>query len=74
MSPKKMVAKDSAAKMKKDDRGLRVADPAKLHGHSSSTICTILKKKEEIKKVDVAKGLTKQHPNLVYVVEKLLLV
>ena len=78
MSPKKMVAKDSAAKRKKDtisielkiigkhERGLCVADLAKLYDHSSSTICTIVKK-EEVKKLDVVKGVTmisKQRPNL----------
>ena len=84
-----MIAKDSAAKRKKDiisielkeiigkhERGLGVADLAKLYGRSSSTICTILKK-EEIKKLDVAKGvtmITKQCPNLLEDVEKLLLV
>ena len=52
MSPKKMVAKDSAAKRKKDTisielkiigkhkRGLRVANLAKLYGCLSSTIST----------------------------------
>ena len=66
MLPKKMAAKDSAAKRKKDiisielkiiekhKRGLRVADLTKLYGCSSSTICTILKKKKKIKKLDVA--------------------
>ena len=53
-----------------------MAEFAKLYGHSSSTICTILKQKEEIKKFDVAKRvtmITKQRPNLLDV-EKLLLV
>ena len=75
-----MFAKDSAANRKKDiisielkeiigkhERSLRVADLAKLYSHSSSTICTILKKKKEIKDLDVAKGVTliiKQRPNL----------
>ena len=64
MSPKKMVAKDSAAKRKKDtisielkiigkhERGLCVADLAKLYDRSSSTICTIVTM------------ITKQRPNL----------
>ena len=88
MSLKKMVAKNNAAKRKKDTNsielkiigkhecGLCVADLAKLYSHSSSTICTILKKKEEIMKLDVAKEvtmITKQHPNLLEDVGKLLL-
>ena len=88
MSPKKMVAKDNAKRKKdtisiemkiigKHEHGLRVADLTKLYSRSSSTICTILKKKEEIKKLDVAKGVTmiiKQRSNLIEDVETLLLV
>ena len=90
MLSQKMVAKDSAAKRKKDkiaielkkiigkhECGLRSADLAKLYSHLSSTICSILKKKEEIKKLDEAKGvtmITKQRPKLLEDVEKLLLV
>ncbi|XP_045139357.1 tigger transposable element-derived protein 1-like isoform X2 [Portunus trituberculatus] len=92
MSATRMVAKGGVAKKKKDSisielkkkiiekhevGGLRVRDIAKLYGRPSSTISTILKKKEEIKKLDVAKGITvitKKRPKLLENVEKLLLV
>ena len=48
---------------------------AMQYGRSTSTICTISKKREEIKKLDVAKGVktihsTKQRPKLLEDVEK----
>lgn len=79
MLPKK-IAKDSAAKRRKDaistelkitgklEHDLCVADLTKQYVRSSPTICTILKKKEDIKKLDVAKGvtmITKQLPKLI---------
>lgn len=71
MSPKK-TDKDNVSKRKKDTIsieykkeiigkhkcGVSVADLVMLYGHSSSTISTILKK-EEIKKLDASKGITK---------------
>ncbi|XP_051785430.1 tigger transposable element-derived protein 1-like [Erpetoichthys calabaricus] len=61
----------------KHERGVRVTELAKTYGRSTSTICTILKKKEQIKKLNVAKGVTvtsKHRPKLLEDVEKLLLV
>ncbi|XP_039623765.1 tigger transposable element-derived protein 1-like [Polypterus senegalus] len=61
----------------KHERDVRVTELAKTYSRSTSTICTILKKKEEIKKLDVDKGVTvtsKLRPKLLEDVEKLLLV
>ncbi|XP_018410276.1 PREDICTED: tigger transposable element-derived protein 1-like [Nanorana parkeri] len=61
----------------KYERGMRVTEIARLYKKSTSTICTILKKKEEIRGVDAAKGVTrisKQRPPILEDVEKLLLV
>lgn len=72
MPLKKIVASDSAVKKKKKamaieikkeiidehKRGVRVMEVTKATGHSVSTIYIILKKKEEIKKLDVDKGIT----------------
>ncbi|XP_016070266.1 PREDICTED: tigger transposable element-derived protein 1-like [Miniopterus natalensis] len=61
----------------KYDRGVRVSDLAMEYGMAKSTISTILKHKEAIKSADVAKGvkvLTKQRPQAIEEVEKLLLV
>ncbi|XP_071977828.1 methionine aminopeptidase 1D, mitochondrial isoform X1 [Engystomops pustulosus] len=63
--------------IEKHEAGMRVSDIAKLYSKSTSTICTILKKKEEIKGLDAAKGVTrvsKQRPRVLEDVEKLLLV
>lgn len=63
--------------IEKHERGMRVADIARFYNKSTSTICTILKKKEEIKGLDAAKGVTrvsKQRPRVLEDVEKLLLV
>ncbi|XP_068250614.1 tigger transposable element-derived protein 1-like [Palaemon carinicauda] len=62
--------------IEKHEQGMRVAHLAKMYNRRTSTICTILKKKEEIKGVDVAKGvmtLTKQRPRVLDNVENLLL-
>ncbi|XP_005008025.1 tigger transposable element-derived protein 1-like [Cavia porcellus] len=56
---------------------MRVAEIARFYKKSTSTICTILKKKEEIRGLDAAKGVTrisKQRPRVLEDVEKLLLV
>ena len=61
----------------KHERGMRVADIARIYNKSTSTICTVLKKKEEIRGLDVVKGVTrvsKQRPRVLEDVEKLLLV
>ncbi|XP_019721512.1 tigger transposable element-derived protein 1-like [Hippocampus comes] len=58
------------------EAGLRVADLAAQFGLPKSTVCTILKNKASIKAADVAKGvtlLTKQRPQILEDVEKLLL-
>ncbi|KAM9457775.1 tigger transposable element-derived protein 1-like isoform 1-T1 [Clarias gariepinus] len=63
--------------IKKRDRGMRVSDLARFYKKSTSTICGILKKKEEIIRLDAAKGVTrvsKQRPPALEDVEKLLLV
>ncbi|KAF2361995.1 DDE superfamily endonuclease domain [Trinorchestia longiramus] len=91
MAPKKSVASDSALKRKKEamtveikkeiidkhENGVRVTELSNIYGRPTSTISTILKKKEEIKKLDVAKGVTvtsQYRPKLLEDVEKLLLV
>ncbi|XP_075913253.1 uncharacterized protein LOC116957625 isoform X2 [Petromyzon marinus] len=61
----------------KHERGMRVADIARFFNKSTSTICTVLKKKEVIRRLDAAKGVTrvsKQRPPVLEDVEKLLLV
>ncbi|KAM4030834.1 tigger transposable element-derived protein 1-like [Anomaloglossus baeobatrachus] len=63
--------------IEKHEEGMRVSDIAKLYNKSTSTVCTILKKKDEIKSLDTAKGITrvsKQRPRVLEDVEKLLLV
>jgi hypothetical protein len=63
--------------IEKYERGNRVADIARFYNKSTSTICTLLKKKEEIKALDAAKGVTrvsKKRPRVLEDVEKLLLV
>ena len=47
----------------KYEKGVRVSQLATEYGRSTSTICTILKKREEIKKLDVAKGVKTMHSN-----------
>jgi len=63
--------------IEKYERGIQVADIARFYNKSTSTICTLLKKKEEIKALDAAKGVTrvsKQRPRVLEDVDKLLLV
>ncbi|XP_039608550.1 tigger transposable element-derived protein 1-like [Polypterus senegalus] len=63
--------------IEKYERGVRVTDLAAEYKKSKSTISCILKKKEAIKAANVAKGvtvLTKQRPQVLEEVEKLLLV
>ncbi|XP_039632281.1 tigger transposable element-derived protein 1-like [Polypterus senegalus] len=63
--------------IEKHEQGVRVADIARFYKKPTSTICTILKKREEIKGLDAAKGVTrvsKQRPHVLEDVEKLLLV
>ncbi|XP_037114879.1 tigger transposable element-derived protein 1-like [Syngnathus acus] len=58
------------------ESGVRVCDLATQFGLAKSTVCTILKNKASIKAADVAKGvtlLTKQRPQILEEVEKLLL-
>ncbi|XP_051924896.1 tigger transposable element-derived protein 1-like [Hippocampus zosterae] len=58
------------------EAGARLAELAARFGLPKSTVCTILKKKASIKAADVAKGvtlLTKQRPQILEDVEKLLL-
>ena len=45
--------------IKKYERGMRVAEIARFYKKSTSTICSILKKKEEIRGLDAAKGVTR---------------
>ena len=42
----------------KHENGVRVSDLATQFGMAKSTICTILKNRETIKKADVARGVT----------------
>ena len=42
----------------KHENGVRVSDLATQFGMAESTICTILKNRETIKKADVARGVT----------------
>ncbi|XP_068087415.1 tyrosine-protein kinase Fyn isoform X1 [Hyperolius riggenbachi] len=63
--------------IEKYERGMRVADIARCYSKSTSTICTILKTKEKIRRLNAAKGVTrvsKQRPEVLEDVEKLLLV
>lgn len=58
------------------EQGSRVSEISKFFNKPTSTICTILKKKEQLRDLDVAVGvtrLTKQRPPVLEEVEKLLL-
>ncbi|XP_029997840.1 uncharacterized protein LOC115424613 isoform X1 [Sphaeramia orbicularis] len=72
MKPKKVRTKDRADKKKKPitielkkeiiqthERGVRVVDLARQYNRNTSTICTILKKKDEIKALTTAKGVSR---------------
>ncbi|XP_069188071.1 tigger transposable element-derived protein 1 isoform X1 [Procambarus clarkii] len=84
MSPKKLLDKYSVVKrkdtitvdLKKEIIEKHVTDLTREYGRSSSTVCTILKRKEEFKKLEVAQGITKvtkKRPKILDV-EKLLLI
>jgi len=58
----------------KHENGVRVSDLATQFGMAKSTICTILKNRETIKKADVARGvtvITKQRSQTTEEVEKM---
>ncbi|XP_028668446.1 tigger transposable element-derived protein 1-like [Erpetoichthys calabaricus] len=90
MAPKKIKRAGSSAVIRqqptielkkeiiaKHARGMRVLDIVREYGMSKSTISTILKKKEQLKEANVSKGMTiitKQRPQIIDEVEKLLLV
>ncbi|PNF22690.1 hypothetical protein B7P43_G07148 [Cryptotermes secundus] len=70
MSPKKKPQKDSHKGIKitiemkckiieKRERGVSVADLARTYNRSTSTICTILRNKDNIKEIDASKGVTR---------------
>ncbi|GAB6023411.1 hypothetical protein CHUAL_014216 [Chamberlinius hualienensis] len=77
--PKKKVVMTIELKKEivaKHENGLRVVELSKQYGKSVSTISTIIKKREAIKKANVAKGvtvLTKQRSRGIDEVEKLLI-
>jgi len=61
----------------KHENGVCVSDLATQFGMAKSMICTILKKRETIKKADVARGvtvITKQRSQTIEEMEKLLLI
>ena len=62
--------------IQKHEAGVRVVDLAQQYDRTTSTICTILKKKNEIKGIASAKGvsrLSKQRTDIHEKMEKLLL-
>jgi hypothetical protein len=88
-SMKKRVEKESGKKkemitleVKKEtigkyEKAMQAAAIARFYKKSTSTISTVLKKKEELRGLDVAQGVTrvsKQRPRILEDVEKLLLV
>ncbi|GCC19040.1 hypothetical protein chiPu_0018184 [Chiloscyllium punctatum] len=73
--PKRITVETKKEIIAKHENGACVSDLAMQYKMAKSTICTILKNKEALKAADVAKGvtiLTKQRPNLLDEVEKLL--
>jgi transposase len=61
----------------KHEQGMQVAAIARFYKKSTSTISTVLKKTEELRGLNVAKGVmrvSKQRPRILKDVEKLLLV
>lgn len=63
--------------IRKHEKGVRVTDLASQFGLPKSTICTILKNKDAIKRSNVAQGvkiLTKQRSQIIDEVEKRLLI
>ncbi|UYV83792.1 hypothetical protein LAZ67_X000139 [Cordylochernes scorpioides] len=88
MDRKKVCKKSSAKKnimsielkreiIEKHEQGVRVVDLSRQYGRSTSMICSVLKRKESIKSVTPAKGLTiisKLRTSLHENMEKLLMV
>ncbi|GFU35123.1 uncharacterized protein NPIL_280461 [Nephila pilipes] len=88
MDQKKVCEKSSAKEkmmsielkreiIEKHEQGVRVVDLSRQYGRSTSMICTVLKQKESIKSVTLAKGLTiisKLRTSLHENMEKLLMV
>ncbi|XP_066978517.1 tigger transposable element-derived protein 1-like isoform X3 [Macrobrachium rosenbergii] len=73
--PKRITVEFKKEIITKYENGCRVSNIARQYNMAQSTICTILKNKEAIKVADVAKGvtvITKQRPNVIEKVEKLL--
>jgi len=63
--------------VEKRDRGVSVTDLCRMYRRSSSTICTILKRKDKLLVVDPSNGvtiITKKRSPIIDDVEKLLLV
>ncbi|KAL7645192.1 UNVERIFIED_CONTAM: hypothetical protein RMT77_003577 [Armadillidium vulgare] len=63
--------------IEKRERGVSVTDLARTYNRSTSTICTILKDKDKIMKIDASKGVTRistKRPRILDDVERLLLV
>ena len=57
--PKKMITMEAKHEIiAKYERGIRIIDLAKEYGRNPSTISTIIKQKEEIKKLQPSKGVT----------------
>ena len=68
------IKKEFIAKL---ENGVRVSVLATQFGMAKSTICTILKNRETIKKADFARGvtvITKQRSQTIEELEKLLLI
>ena len=62
--------------IKKHERGVRVVDTGREYGRSTSTICTILKQKDQIMSITPAKGSTiisKRRSSVTEEMERLLL-
>jgi transposase len=49
--------------IEKYERGIRVADIARFYNKSTSTIYTLLKKKEELKALDAARAVFTEGPS-----------
>ena len=57
--PKKMISMEAKHEIiAKHERGVRIIDLAKEYGRNSSTISTIIKQKDVIKKLQPSKGVT----------------
>ncbi|GFU48699.1 HTH CENPB-type domain-containing protein [Nephila pilipes] len=75
--PKKMISMEEKHEfIAKHERGVRIIDLANEYGRNPSTISTIIKQKEAIKKLQPSKGVTlisKQRTNIHDEMEQLLL-